>query len=377
MATLLEQLRSMSTVVVDTGDINAITTFKPALATLSASLISAAIAMPQYQTTVDEALHRARTGKVSAIDHLFLSFGLTILPLIAGRLVVELDGRLADNTEALVAKGQQLIALFTEQGIDPQRLLLKIPATWAGIRATQILEQQGIHCQLALVFGQHQAIASAMAQATMISTLVGRMLDWHKRHSGKENYATTADPAVQRLSNFYQYYKKFHCATQIMAGGFRHQGQITALAGCDILCISPGLLSDLHAQHGLLVRSLDPQKAMHCNLTPIALDHSVFQRMHQADTMAQEKLEEGIRGLCRSFATLESLIQQRLSQWESGCVLGHVANDLFMAYDMDGDGFITREEWSGTDAVFDALDGDKDGKITAREIAIGLGILHV
>ncbi len=377
MVTLLEQLRSMSTVVVDTGDINAITTFKPQLATLTASLISAAISMPQYQTIVDEALHRARTGKVNAIDHLFLSFGLTILPLIAGRLVVELDGRLADNTEALVAKGQQLMALFTEQGIDPQRLLLKIPATWAGIRATQILEQQGIHCQLALVFGQHQAIASAMAQATMISTLVGRMLDWHKRHSGKENYSPREDPAVQIVSKFYQYYKKFHYPTQIMAGGFRNQGQVTALGGCDILCISPGLLSDLHAQHGLLVRHLEPQKAVQAPLSPLAIDHASFVKMHQADAMAREKLDEGLRGLCRSFANLEHLIQQRLSQWESGSALGHVANDLFMAYDMDGDGYITREEWSGTDAVFDALDGDKDGKITAREIAIGLGILHL
>jgi len=377
MATLLEQLRSMSTVVVDAGDINAIATFKPQSATLTASLISAAIQLPQYQNMVDEALHKARSSKVSAMDHLFLSFGLEVLKLITGRLSVELDARLAYNAQELIARSQQIAEQFRTQGIDPHRILMKIPATWEGICACQVLEQQRIHCNMSLVFGQHQAIASAMAQATAISTLVGRMLDWQKRHPSKDRHLAQVDLGVLTVTNFYHYYKKFHFPTQIIAGGFRHQGQITALAGCDILSISPGLLSDLHAQHTALTRQLDPQRAAHSLLEPIAIDQAVFGRMHQADSMAQEKLEQGIRGLSRSFVNLENLINQRLAQWETGSALSHVADDLFMAYDMDSDGFITREEWSGTDAVFDAFDMDKDGKITAKEIAVGLGILHL
>ncbi len=377
MATLLEQLRSMSTVVVDAGDINAIATFKPQSATLTASLISAAIQMPQYQNMVDEALQKARPSKVSAMDHLFLGFGLELLKLITGRLSVELDARLAYNAEEMIAKSRQIMAQFMAQGIDPQRILIKIPATWEGITACQVLAGEGINCNICLVFGMHQAIASAMAKASVISSLVGRMLDWQKRVSGKEKYAAKEDLGVQTITRFYHYYKKFHFPTQIMAGGFRNQGQIIALAGCDMLSISPGLLSDLHAQHSVLVRQLDPLRSANLMQEPIAIDQAVFQRMHQADAMATEKLEEGIRGLSRSFVSLENLINQRLAQWETGLALSHVADDLFMAYDMDGDGFITREEWSGTDAVFDALDVDKDGKITAKEIAVGLGILHL
>jgi len=376
MATLLEQLRSMSTVLVDAGDINAIATFKPQSATLTASLISAAIQMPQYQNMVDEALQKSRSGRVSAIDHLFLGFGLEVLKLITGRLSVELDARLAYNAEEMIARSRQIMSQFMAQGIDPERILVKIPATWEGISACQVLAGEGIHCNISLVFGLHQAIASAMAKASVISSLVGRMLDWHKRTSGKEKYTAKDDLGVQTVTSFYQYYKKFHFPTQIMAGGFRNQGQISALAGCDILSISPGLLSDLHSQHSVLVRQLDPQRAANSMLEPIAIDQAVFQRMHQADAMATEKLEEGIRGQSRSFVSLENLINQRLVQWETGSALSHVADDLFMAYDMDSDGFITREEWSGTDAVFDALDVDKDGKITAKEIAVGLGILH-
>jgi len=364
-------------VVVDAGDINAIASFRPQSATLTASLISAAIQMPQYQNMVDEALQKARSSKVSAMDHLFLSFGLEILKLIAGSLSVELDARLAYNAAEMVDRSRQIAERFVAQGIDPQRILIKIPATWEGISASQVLQRQGIHCNMALVFGQHQAIAAGMAKASLISPLVGRMLDWHKRHAGKEKYAAKEDPSVQTVTTFYRYYKKFQFPTQIMAGGFRNQGQITALSGCDILSISPGLLSDLHSQHTALARQLDPQKAMQSMLEPLAIDQTVFQRMHQADAMATEKLEEGIRGLSRSFVSLENLLHQRLSQWENGSALSHVAGDVFMAYDLDNDGFITREEWSGTDAVFDAFDLDKDGKITAREIAVGLGILHL
>jgi transaldolase len=246
---------------------------------------------------------------------------------------------------------------------------LRIPATWAGIRAGEVLQRSGIPCHASLVFGLHQALGCATAGFAVISTLVGRILDWYKRHSNEER-----DLGVQVVTNFYNHFRKFNYPTQIMGSGFRNVGQVLALAGCDFLLVSPGLWSDLHQSHGRLVRQLTPQSAQSANLHPIVVDQTTFATLHQADQMARAKLEEGLRGYSRSMDNLTSLLAKRLQQINSGSSLSQAAHMIFQTYDSDGDGYVTREEWLGSDAVFDAMDVDRDGKITPDEILIGLGV---
>ena len=379
---LLEQLRDMTVVVADTGDIQAIETFKPRDATTNPSLITAAAQMPQYQEIVDETLTQAKLDAGAsatnetilslAFDRLAVAFGLRILKIIPGRVSTEVDARLSYDTNATIAKGRALIAQYEAAGVSRDRVLIKIASTWEGIKAAERLEKEGIHCNLTLLFGIHQAIACAEAGITLISPFVGRILDWHKANTGKD-FAPTEDPGVLSVTQIYNYYKKFGYKTEVMGASFRSIGEIVELAGCDLLTISPALLKELQTTQADLPRKLDPAKATGLELEKITIDQATFVQLHAQDPMATQKLDEGITGFTKALVALEKLLEKRLSFLGGEAVVLHAAEDIFHTYDLDGDGFITREEWLGTDAVFDALDINHDGKITPAEMGAGLG----
>jgi transaldolase len=383
---LLEQLREMTVVVADTGDLQAIEQFTPRDATTNPSLITAAAQMPQYQSIVDETLLKAKQEagpnatdqEVAnlAFQRLAVAFGLKILAIVPGRVSTEVDARLSYDTEATLAIARDLIAQYEAAGISRDRVLIKIASTWEGIKAAEILEKEGIHCNLTLLFGLHQAIACAESNVTLISPFVGRILDWYVKETGKE-YAPAEDPGVLSVTTIYNYYKKFGYKTEVMGASFRNIGEISELAGCDLLTISPKLLSQLQEQEAVLERKLDPAKAGSMDIEKLTMDKATFDKMHVEDRMASEKLDEGIKGFSKALETLEQLLAERLSKLSTGEELAtHATQDLFKAYDLDGDGFITREEWLGTDAVFDALDADHDGKVTIEEMNVGLGGAH-
>jgi transaldolase len=379
--TLLEQLREVTIVVADTGDIQAIETFTPRDATTNPSLITAAAQMPQYQEIVDQTLKKARTdlGKQAslsevvtlAFDRLAVSFGLKILEIIPGRVSTEVDARLSYDTEATIDKAHYLIAQYEAVGMSRDRVLIKIASTWEGIKAAEVLEKEGIHCNLTLLFGLHQAIACAEAGVTLISPFVGRILDWYVKETGQE-YSPEDDPGVQSVTKIYNYYKKFGYKTEVMGASFRNIGEIQELAGCDLLTISPKLLDQLRSTEADLPRKLDPAQ-VNQDIAKIPMDKAIFEEMHQSDRMASEKLAEGIAGFTKALEALEHLLEERLTRLEGLESITHAAEEIFHAYDLDGDGFITREEWAGMDAVFDAIDDDHDGKITVAEMAAGLG----
>jgi len=323
---LLEQLRKYTVVVADTGDIEAMEEFRPQDATTNPSLITAAAQMPQYQPIVDSVLIEARNdlgeGATDknvanlAFKRLAIAFGEKILAIVPGRVSTEVDARLSFDTEATIKQAREIIGLYAKAGIGRDRVLIKIASTWEGIRAAEVLEKEGIHCNLTLLFGLHQAIAAAEAGVTLISPFVGRILDWYKKDTGKD-YHGADDPGVQSVTRVYNYFKKFGYRTVVMGASFRNTGEICELAGCDLLTISPHLLAELEKTEGELPRKLDPQVAKSLPLEKIVMDRTAFDRMHKADRMATDKLQEGIEGFSAALEKLEGLLAARLAALES------------------------------------------------------------
>jgi transaldolase len=324
---LLEQLKAVTVVVADTGDIEAIEKFTPRDATTNPSLITAAAQMPQYQAIVDDTLKAARASLGAgasaadvvslAFDRLAVSFGLKILDIIPGRVSTEVDARLSFDTDATIAKGRDLIAQYEVAGVARDRVLIKIAATWEGIQAAAVLEKEGIHCNLTLLFGLHQAIACAENGITLISPFVGRILDWYKKDTGRDSYAPAEDPGVVSVTEIYNYYKKFGYKTEVMGASFRNVGEITELAGSDLLTIAPSLLAELQATEGELPRKLDPEHATTLTIEKLSIDKATFETMHAANRMATDKLAEGIDGFAKALEALEKLLADRLASLEA------------------------------------------------------------
>ena len=323
MATLLEQLKSVTTVVADTGDINSIEKFKPTDSTTNPSLIAAAAEKPEYQSIVDDVLKEARSQAGSsasdkdvaafAFKTLAVAFGRKILDIVPGRVSTEVDARLSYDREKTLEQARDVISQYDKAGISRDRVLVKIASTWEGIKAAEILEQEGIHCNLTLLFGLHQAIACAEAKVTLISPFVGRILDWYKKDTGKD-YTGAEDPGVQSVTTIYNYYKKFGYKTQVMGASFRNIGEITELAGCDLLTIAPKLLAELDSTEADLPLKLDASKAAGLEIEKLTIDQATFEKMHAEDRMAHDKLTEGIEGFSKALEDLEKLLAKRLAE---------------------------------------------------------------
>src|ERR1700761_5836876 len=320
---VLEQLRSMTTVVSDTGDFNAIKEFKPQDATTNPSLIAAAAQMPEYSDIVDGTLKDARTQLGESADEkkvpnlafkqLAVEFGKRILKIVPGRVSTEVDARLSYDKEKTMDVAREIIAEYDQAGIGRDRVLIKIASTWEGIQAAEQLEKEGIHCNLTLLFGLHQAIACAEAKVTLISPFVGRILGWYKKDTGKD-YQGADDPGVQSVTKIYHYFKKFGYKTVVMGASFRNIGEIKELAGCDLLTIAPKLLEELKDTQGELPRKLDPKAAQSLQIEKIPMNEETFEKMHAADRMAHDKLKEGIEGFSEALEKLEKLLADRLTK---------------------------------------------------------------
>jgi transaldolase len=323
MASLLEQLRGMTTVVSDTGDINAIHQFRPQDATTNPSLIADAAGKPEYSSIVDDVLKQVRKDagpgasdkEVAALAFrpLEVAFGRKILDIIPGRVSTEVDARLSYDIDRSIAEARTIIALYDKAGISRERILVKLASTWEGIKGAEILEKEGIHCNMTLLFGLHQAIASAEAKVTLISPFVGRILDWYKKDTGKD-YVGADDPGVESVTTIYNYYKKFGYKTVVMGASFRNTGEIKELAGCDLLTIAPKFLTELENTEGVLPRKLDPANAQKMDIKKIPMDKATFDKMHAADRMATDKLKEGIEGFSKAIEDLEKMLEKRLSE---------------------------------------------------------------
>ncbi len=317
----LDQLREMTVVVADTGDIESIRKHRPQDATTNPSLLLAAAQLPEYAHLVDDTLRRCArdmddpSGNMRpCLERLAVTFAQEILSIIPGRVSVEVDAGLSFDTEGTIETARRIISMFEAEGIDRERILIKIASTWEGIRAAEQLEKEGIRCNLTLLFSFAQAVACAEAGVQLISPFVGRILDWHKAARGVDSIPAEEDPGVQSVTEIYNYYKQFGYQTEIMGASFRNSGEIKQLAGCDLLTISPALLEELGNDHNELPRKLDPSASVSMNMEKLSLDENSFRWMLNEDAMATEKLAEGIRKFSADLDRLAEFIKERHRQ---------------------------------------------------------------
>lgn len=315
----LDQLKKLTTIVSDTGEFDEIKSYRPTDATTNPSLVLAASTKPEYQFLIDEAVQWGKkNGKTpkecieQSLDKVFINFGLEILKIVPGRVSTEVDARLSFDVEGSVKKARHLISLYEAAGMDRKRILIKLASTWEGVKAAEILEKEGIHCNMTLLFSLGQAIASAQASATLISPFVGRILDWYKKSENKESYPPAQDPGVISVTQIFNYYKKMGIKTQIMGASFRNIDEILELSGCDLLTIAPKLLQELQTAEGPVTRKLDPAAAQKMNPEKIVVDEKTFRWMLNENPMATDKLAEGIRNFAKDNVKLEKMIEQRL-----------------------------------------------------------------
>ena len=316
--TQLDQLKQFTTVVADTGDFESMKTYKPQDATTNPSLILQAAAKPEYRHLVEQAVSEVKKTGVTGpalmeaiLDRILILFGLEILKIVPGRVSTEVDARLSFDTAATIAKAHQLIAAYEAEGHSRNRILIKIASTWEGIKAAEALEKEGIHCNLTLLFSFAQAVACAEAGVMLISPFVGRILDWYKASTGQD-YQGDADPGVISVRSIYNYYKKFGYKTQVMGASFRNKGELLALAGCDLLTISPGLLAELQASEEPITAKLTPAEAAASSHEKVSLTESAFRFALNEDPMATEKTAHGIRAFSADIVKLEKLIEGML-----------------------------------------------------------------
>jgi transaldolase len=314
----LEQLRRMTTVVADTGDFNSIKQYEPRDATTNPSLILKASEMPEYEALVNRAVAENRSSSLTGdalirhiIDDLLVIFGAEILQIIPGRVSTETDARLSFDVSGSVEKARLLVDRYEKRGLSRERVLIKIASTWEGIAAAEVLQKEGIHCNLTLLFSLPQAVRCAEAGVTLISPFVGRIMDWYKAATGKD-YTPAEDPGVQSVQEIYTYYKKFGYETEVMGASFRNKGEILELAGCDLLTISPDLLAELQGSDEPVERKLESEKARNASVDRIELDEKTFRYLVNEDAMATEKLAEGIRRFAADIMKLEALIQSKI-----------------------------------------------------------------
>lgn len=317
-ATQLDQLKAYTTVVADTGDFESMKAYQPQDATTNPSLILQAAGKDEYRPLVEKAVTELKASGLTGdalvegiLDRILILFGLEILKIVPGRVSTEVDARLSFDTAGTTAKARQLIAAYEAEGISRDRILIKIASTWEGIKAAEELEKEGIHCNLTLLFSFAQAVACAEAGVQLISPFVGRILDWFKASTGKD-YQGEDDPGVQSVRAIYTYYKKFGYKTEVMGASFRNTGEIIALAGCDLLTISPGLLQELQDSTDNLPRALSPESAADTNLEKVSYDEKAFRFELNEDAMATEKTAEGIRKFAADIVKLEDLVKSML-----------------------------------------------------------------
>ena len=311
----LNALKQVTTVVADTGNFQQLAQYRPQDATTNPSLILKAVQQPQYAPLLHEVVQRFADAPLDDLmDRLLVRFGCEILAVVPGRVSTEVDARLSFDTNATVTRAQRLIELYQGAGVPIDRVLIKIAATWEGIEAARLLEQQGIHTNLTLLFSKVQAIACAQAKVQLISPFVGRIYDWFKKQAGSQwdeaAMAGANDPGVRSVREIYQYYKRFGITTEVMGASFRNMGQIVALAGCDLLTIAPELLAQLEASTAPVLPALDAQAARQLDIAPVHYDEASFRFALNEDAMATEKLAEGIRAFAVDTRKLEDLLRQ-------------------------------------------------------------------
>ena len=314
----LEQLKKLTIVVADTGDFESIKEFKPRDATTNPSLIYAATQKEKYFHLLDEVIAERKNSGLSGaaqiddiIEHLLVKFGVEMLKIVPGRVSTETDARYSFDTEGSIAKARQLIKLYKERGIEPERVLIKIASTWEGINAAEQLQKEGIKCNLTLMFSLPQAVRCAEAKVQLISPFVGRIYDWYKA-AEKRDYKGPEDPGVQSVQEIYTYYKKFGCKTEVMGASFRNVGQILELAGCDALTISPELMKELSESSEPVERKLDAEKAKNAKIDKLELDEKKFRWLVNENAMATEKTSEGIRKFAADIVKLEKFVASKL-----------------------------------------------------------------